>query len=93
MDQPTRSELFTWSNGQIVLIVEREENGWIVARGWRNGDRLDHVRRWSFVTSRRVVGQVRRLVREASGDPAAADAAADDLVRWFGDDTASLAAE
>lgn len=78
----TPTALFAWSGGGIVLLAERSAERWTLARGWRHGDRLDHVRRWSFADPRAFVGQVRRLVGDATGDPAAALAASADAARW-----------
>ena len=62
--------LFMWRGFGIVLIGEREGDRWVLARGWLQGDRLEYVRRWSFAQPLGFSGQVRRLVMEASGDPA-----------------------
>jgi hypothetical protein len=64
--------LFTWRGGGIVLIGTREDERWVLARGWLHEDRLEHVRRWSFAQPIRFSGQVRRLVTEANGGAAAA---------------------
>lgn len=76
--------LFRWSNGRVVIFVERVGAEWVVARGWQEGDRLGNVRRWRFDDPRRVVGQIRRLVRDATGDPALADAQANRVADWLG---------
>jgi hypothetical protein len=60
--------LFMWRGGGIVLFGEREGGSWILARAWLAGDRLEHVRRWSFAQPIPFSGQVRRLVMEANGD-------------------------
>jgi hypothetical protein len=44
----------------------------VLARGWLAGDRLEHVRRWSFTQPIPFSGQVRRLVMEALDDFAVA---------------------
>jgi hypothetical protein len=75
--------LFRWSNGRVVLFVERDGAGWVVARGWQEGDSLVDVRRWRFDDARRVVGQIRRLVRDATADPALADAEAERVQSWL----------
>ena len=62
------SPLFLWRGNGIVLIGEREDGRWILARGWLHGDHLEHVRRWSFAQPIPFSGQVRRLVLEASAD-------------------------
>jgi hypothetical protein len=64
--------LFLWRGNGIVLFGAQEENRWVLARGWLEGDRLAHVRRWSFATPIPFSGQVRRLVMEACGDSARA---------------------
>ena len=75
-------QVFAWSGGRVVLLAERAGSSWVVARGWRRGDRLVDIRRWSFATPRLLAGQVRRLVREAAGDHRDADAAASALLAW-----------
>jgi hypothetical protein len=60
--------LFMWRGSGIVLIGERDNDRWVLARGWLQGDRLEYVRRWSFAQPIPFSGQVRRLVMEASGD-------------------------
>jgi len=75
-------ELFAWTDGRVVLFVDHSEAVWIVARGWRRGDRMTDVRRWTFESERRATGQIRRLVGEATGDPFAADAAAGEFAEW-----------
>lgn len=62
------SPLFMWRGAGIVLFGEREADRWVLARGWLCGDRLEHVRRWSFAQPIPFSGQVRRLVMEACGD-------------------------
>jgi len=74
--------LFAWSGGQIVLFAEQTGDRWIVARGWRHGDRLEHIRRWSFADPIRFAGQIRRLVRDAIDDPAEASGAYHDALIW-----------
>lgn len=64
--------LFMWCGAGIVLIGAYEEGRWVLARGWLAGDRLEHVRRWSFAQPIPFSGQVRRLVMEAMDDFAAA---------------------
>lgn len=76
------SALFAWSGGGIVLLAERSAERWVLARGWRHGDRMGDVRRWSFADPRAFAGQVRRLVRDATGNPAVARQAAADGSAW-----------
>jgi hypothetical protein len=80
---PQSDELFAWTDGRVVLFVNHADAAWIVARGWRRGDRLTDVRRWTFDSERRATGQVRRLVGEATGDPFAADATAAEFTGWL----------
>ena len=54
--------LFAWRGGEIVLLGEQDGDRWYLSRGWKCGDRLTDVRRWSFANSARFVTQVRRLV-------------------------------
>jgi hypothetical protein len=61
-------DLFMWRGNGIVLIGAREEGRWILARAWLHGDRLEHVRRWSFTQPIPYSGQVRRLIMEANGN-------------------------
>ena len=75
-------DLFAWSGGGIVLLGERAADRWVVARGWRHGDRLSDVRRWFFADPRAFAGQVRRLAREATGNPAAAAEAGSEAIAW-----------
>lgn len=75
-------DLFAWGGGGIVLLGERVDARWVLARGWREGDRLDDVRRWSFADRRAFAGQVRRLVRDATGDTACAVATASAALAW-----------
>lgn len=76
------ADLFTWGGGGVVLLGERVDGRWVLARGWRQGDRLSDVRRWSFADRRAFAGQVRRLVRDATGDAAAGRRAAADASAW-----------
>lgn len=85
MTQPDPADaLFSWSGRRVVIFVEPGEGGWTLSRGWRSGDRLVDVRRWTFDSSRRVAGQMRRLVFEATGDRKTADAVAGELKVWLG---------
>ena len=79
---PGATELFAWRGGTIVLLAERVAGRWVVARGWRQGDRLTDVRRWSFVSPRLLAGQVRRLAHEATGDATDARAAGSAALAW-----------
>ena len=78
----TSPTLFAWSGGGIVLLGERSEGRWVVARGWLEGDQLRHVRRWSFAAPGPFAGQVRRLVAEATGDLLGAGAAGVEALAW-----------
>ena len=78
--------LFAWSGGGIVLLGERDAGRWILARGWRQCDRLSDVRRWFFGDPRAFAGQVRRLVRDATADPTTAAAAHGAALAWVGSD-------
>jgi hypothetical protein len=60
--------LYMWRGNGIVLIGQRDEQRWVLARGWMTGDALEHVRRWSFSAPGPFAGQVRRLVAEATGN-------------------------
>lgn len=62
------TQLFLWRGAGIVLLGSFEEGRWVLARGWLAGDRLEHVRRWSFTQPIRFSGQVRRLVMDALDD-------------------------
>lgn len=60
------ANLFMWRGNGIVLIGTYGDNRWVLARAWLQGDRLEHVRRWSFAQPLRFSGQVRRLITEAN---------------------------
>lgn len=62
------TQLFMWRGSGIVLIGEHENDRWVLARAWLQGDGLEHVRRWSFAQPIPFSGQVRRLVMEACSD-------------------------
>jgi len=75
--------LFTWSDGRAVLIAERTPEGVTLARAWRSGDGLRDVRRWRFVEPKRFAGQIRRLVRDATGSDATGLAVAAQAATWL----------
>jgi hypothetical protein len=75
--------LFAWRGAGIVLLGERDGANWVLARGWRVGDRLTDVRRWSFADSGRFVTQVRRLVLEATANSSHAVDAANAAAGWI----------
>ena len=77
-----REAIFTWRGGGVVLIAERSDSAWVVARGWLHGDQLTDIRRWSFSSSQLLAGQIRRLVREATRNHLDADAAVAEIVAW-----------
>jgi hypothetical protein len=60
--------LFMWRGAGIVLFGAFEDGRWVLARGWLTGDRLEHIRRWSFAQPIPFSGQVRRLVMDAQVD-------------------------
>ncbi len=60
--------MFMWRGAGIVLFGVHEDGRWVLARGWLAGDRLEHIRRWSFAQPIPFSGQVRRLVMEAQDD-------------------------
>lgn len=62
------SGLFMWRGDGILLIGERDKGQFVLARSWLHGDRLAHVRRWTFREPIPFSGQVRRLVLEACKD-------------------------
>jgi hypothetical protein len=66
------ANLFMWRGNGIVLIGTYEDNRWILARAWLQGDRLEYVRRWSFAQPIRFSRQVRRLITEANDNVALA---------------------
>lgn len=74
--------LFAWRGAGIVLFAERYGSNWVLARGWRAGDRLTDVRRWVFTDAKRFVGQVRRLVLDATSSSLNAIDAADAAAGW-----------
>jgi hypothetical protein len=81
-DSLAEGALFAWSGSGIVLLAERLDGRWILARGWREADRLAHVRRWSFAEPRALAGQVRRLADEATGDASLASRLAAGARAW-----------
>ncbi len=74
--------LFAWRGGEIVLLGEQDGDRWYLSRGWKCGDRLTDVRRWSFANSARFVTQVRRLVWDVAPDPFRANQAAAAAADW-----------
>lgn len=76
------TDLFTWSGGEIVLLAEFVDGRWVVARGWRNGDALTDVRRWTFDAPRPFAGQMRRLSREAGADSVLAVSVGEAALAW-----------
>ena len=74
--------LFMWGGAGIVLIGAYEEGRWVLARGWLAGDRLEHVRRWSFAQPIPFSRQVRRLIAEANGNLALAEGASLRALAW-----------
>ena len=64
--------LFMWRGNGIVLIGTRDDDRWVLARAWLQGDRLEHVRRWSFTKPIPFSWQVRRLIMDANADVALA---------------------
>ena len=85
--------LFGWRGDGIVLIGEQDNACWVLARGWRTGDRLTDVRRWCFDDTARFVAQVRRLVADATGDVTRAVTAAAAAADWVQLRTAALVDE
>jgi len=65
--------LFAWQGGRILLLGQRTAGCWIVARAWRDQDRLTDVRRWSFANPDTFSRQIGRLAREEIGAGAVAD--------------------
>lgn len=76
-------DLFAWSDGLIVLFVERDDGHWVIARGWRQADRLTDVRRWRFVDAERLLGQLRRLIRERTDHDETSAIAVNALAEWI----------
>ena len=68
IDTQVDTSLYLWRGNGIVLMGQKEDDRFVLARGWIENDRLTHVRRWRFSTPVQFSGQVRRLVMEASGD-------------------------
>ena len=79
--------IFAWRGDEVVLFAERNQEAWILARGWTFGDRLTDVRRWTFGTPTALVGQVRRLAREATGNQTLAAEAAAAALAWAAQET------
>lgn len=85
--QPARTDdrpspLFGWKGAGIVLLGDRRDGGWAVARGWTGADALTDVRCWHFADGTLFARQMRRLVEEATGDPVAARAFGAEALAW-----------
>ncbi|MFN8590867.1 MAG: hypothetical protein U0031_05330 [Thermomicrobiales bacterium] len=76
------AELFMWRGGGVALFGQPEDGRWVLARAWLNGDRLEHIRRWSFAEPIAFSGQVRRLVMEACEDAPTARAEGSRALAW-----------
>ncbi len=74
--------LFAWRGDEVVLLAEHTPAAFVLARGWAYGDRLVDIRRWSFPGAAALAGQVRRLVREATGNQRIAAEAATAALTW-----------
>ncbi len=48
----------------MVLLGERDGDAWVLARAWKDGDRLTDVRRWRFSRADRFCVQVERLMAD-----------------------------
>jgi hypothetical protein len=72
--------LFLQRAGRTVLIGYREDECWVLARGWRSGDRFTDIRCWRFASPERFITQVGRLTREVDGT---AYSAARDSARFW----------
>ena len=59
--------LYLQRAGRTLLIGYREEGRWVLARGWRRGDRFTDIRCWRFDLPGRFIAQVGRLVSEEAG--------------------------
>ena len=79
--------IFAWRGDEVVLFAERNQDAWILARGWKFGDRLTNVRRWTFGSATALAGQVRRLAREATGNQTLAAEAAAAALAWAAQET------
>ncbi len=90
---PDPTDLFAWQGGTVVLFAEWSAGRWTLARGWRQGDRLSDVRRWSFASPRLLAGQVRRLAHEATDEPTVARAAGAWALAWAESALASATAD
>ena len=76
------SNLFMWRGNGIVLIGTHDDGRWVLARAWLEGDRLEHVRRWSFAQPLPFSRQVRRLIAEANGNLALAQGESLRALAW-----------
>lgn len=72
--------LFLQRAGRTVLIGYREDGRWVLARGWRKGDRFTDIRCWRFQSHVQFIAQVGRLVRE--GDAAVTGEAVGSAESW-----------
>lgn len=72
--------LFLQQAGRTVLIGYREDERWVLARGWRKGDRFTDIRCWRFQSHVQFIAQVGRLAREA--DAGAAGEAVGSAESW-----------
>jgi hypothetical protein len=66
--------LFLQRAGRTVLMGYRESGCWVLARGWRRGDRFTDIRCWRFRSPDQFVVQVGRLVREEGAPDLPGDA-------------------
>ena len=77
--------IFAWRGDEVVLLAQHTPEAFVLARGWAYGDRLVDIRRWSFSEASGLVGQVRRLAREATGNHHIATEAAGAALAWAHD--------
>jgi hypothetical protein len=82
--------IFAWRGDEVVLLAEYTSKAFVLARGWAYGDRLVDIRRWSFAEASGLVGQVRRLAREATGNYGIAADAAGAALAWAHDQVDEL---
>jgi len=67
--------LFLQWAGHTLLIGYRDDDRWVLARGWRRGDCFTDVRLWRFDSPGQFIAQVTRLVREAGAGASTGEAA------------------